>query len=166
MPYFWRQGQSRNEAIGHLSKLPLHLGFRGCNEAPGEVQAKQFRMQHPDVFWEYHFLKLVNGCFCDTKTCNSFWRLIFQNIKYLMHLGKNIYLSQRDLISLFHDIYMKIFLEDLFMGVCTVQMVLKHDWMRHCWKHSNRWFNLHLILDVPQHFCQKLHVWPLITPVM
>ena len=95
MPYFWRQGQSRNEAIGHLSKLPLHLGYRGCSEAPGEVQAKQFRMQHPDVFWEYHFLKLVNGCFCDTKTCNSFWRLSFQNIKYLMHLGKNIYLSKR-----------------------------------------------------------------------
>ena len=32
---------------------------------------KQLTILHPDVFLEYCFLKLVNGCFHDTKTCNS-----------------------------------------------------------------------------------------------
>ena len=42
MPYFGHQGQSQNEAIRQLSKLPLHLGYRGHSEPPGGVQAKPY----------------------------------------------------------------------------------------------------------------------------
>ena len=42
MPYFERQGQSKNEATRQLSGLPLHLGYRGCSEPPGEVKAKHY----------------------------------------------------------------------------------------------------------------------------
>ena len=40
MPYFVHQRQYGNAATRELSKLPLHLGYLGCKEPPGEVQAK------------------------------------------------------------------------------------------------------------------------------
>ena len=101
MPYFGRWGQSGKEATRQLSGLPLHLGwYRGHCEPP--VRSKpnlmnQLRMQHPDIFWEYSFLKLVNGCFCDTETFDHL-RLNVQNIKHLMHLERNLCLSQRNFI--------------------------------------------------------------------
>ena len=100
MPYFGHQGQFENEATRQLSGLPLHQGYGGRSNLLVRSKPnlmKQLRMQHPDIFWEYCFLKLVNGCFRDTKTFDHL-RLNVQNIKHLMHLEKNLCLSQRNFI--------------------------------------------------------------------
>ena len=109
MPYSGHQGQS-NEVTRQLSKLPLHLGCGGCCEPLVESKlnlVKYLTMQHLDFFLEYHFLKLVNWCFNDTKICNVIWRLRVQNIKYLMHLEKNICLIEIWFIKFCHKIYIE-----------------------------------------------------------
>ena len=56
-------------------------------------------------------------------------------------------------------------LEDLFLGVNTSNGT--KTWLDAALLKIMEFdLNFHLILDAPLHFCQKLHVWPLIAPVV
>ena len=94
MSYFGRQGHSLNEATIQLHELLLHLGSRGHSEPSCCVQAKPYKAFNsaslPTFFWAYRFLRLVSGYFSDTEMRYPTWKLKVQNIKYLMHLEKNI----------------------------------------------------------------------------
>ena len=90
---------TRNDKTRPTSELFFYLGSRGRSEPL--AGSKPNFMKHLTIqtfFWEYRFLKLVNGCFSDTKNRHPIQRLRVQNIKYLMHLEKNIYVSERDFI--------------------------------------------------------------------
>ena len=167
MPYFGRQGQFENQATRQLSGLPLHQGYGGHSKPPGEVQAKPYEAIKNAA--SRHFLgiplfKVSEWIF----SWNWNLRLHLKTI----HPKYQIFDAFREkclsLSKKFHLVFSMKYswkknLEDLFMGVHTVQIVLKHGTT----ENTQIWcFNLHLILDVPQHFCQKLHVWSLITPVM
>ena len=76
----------------------------------GPSQALQvFNSAALQAFLDIPFFK-VSGCFSDTVTRHPTWKLRFQNILYLMHLEKNIKLSQREfcfisILRLFHLVF-------------------------------------------------------------
>ena len=133
--YFGHQGQL-NEATRQLSKLPLHLGYRGCSEplvGSKPNLMKNLTMQHLKLFWNTAFKvsKLWHW--------NPWLHLQTKVPKYKIFdvFREKKIVSQTNFIKFFHKMYMEEMLEYISVDVPTIQTVVKHGWMQHYWKGSN-----------------------------
>ena len=153
---FWVSGPIQEWSNQTTKQFTFTSGVQRTQWGPGGVQAKPYESINngaPRWFLGIALLKVSAWIFLWHRYLQPIWQLCIQNIKYLMHLEKNMSLSKRFYLFFPWDIHENV--GKSFFG-CL-----------HCSNGTKTWLdaaliailefdlNLHLILDVPRIFPSK-----------